>query len=294
MNKNLVLFFTFFLSIIICVLLNTQNFSPKFDQAIREDYFWVNKANLKDSFEVVILGDSRVLRGVNPDFLDFAAAVYNFSFRSLELTQDIVHIASEKLKDQNSWLIIGLTPHSLVETKSPNDHYYQYRNITLEDRILRQNYLFSKLFSPFRDGKFNKNRRPKYQKKFYPNGFIATDLKESEIAEGLETYKKMFYSKNISMDKFENILNFLKNKSINAIFFRMPSCKEMEILENKFSGFDEEIISEKVRESGFFWIDIPSKFNYETYDASHLKPSSAETFSKELNHRIKEALGSSL
>ena len=289
MNKTFITFISFIFFFSCGVFLNLNPFSPKEKQLLEERVFWTNKAHISKKFDAVIIGDSRALRGINPSELSTFRTVYNYSFRSLELTVGFVSESLKLLKNQNSTLIIGLTPNSLVETANPNEHFFEYKNISFEERLLKTNLTVAKLLSPIKDRKYESKSRPKYTKTFHKNGFIATDLVETEIEKGLNTYEERFQTLKVSYSKLDKILKFLKEKNINVIFFRMPSCKEMVVIEDKYSGFNPKLVKEKIQSYGLKWLDINNPYQYDTYDASHLRPYSAMSFSKNLNTMIQHS-----
>lgn len=282
MKKVIILFISALVTLFLCLWLNTHEFSPKVEQELAEESFWINKAHQNKKFDAVILGDSRALRGINPKYLSKYEDVYNLAFRSASFTKDYLKYGQSILKNGGTF-IIAITPHSFVSLDNPNEHLYEYKNQSFDEVLIKKNHFLHRLLSPFRDRKFNIRQKPKYDKIFFNNGFVATNLKDSNIGQGIEVYKNIFSKRKFDIELFENFLDLARRSGNNYVFFRMPSCLEMEELENSLSIFNENLVKKLVDQSGFKWIGFDNKFNFETYDASHLKPSSAKKFSIYLN-----------
>jgi hypothetical protein len=282
MKKILILFISALITLVICLLVNSQQFSPKVEQDITSETFWTNKAHQTNKFEAVIMGDSRALRGINPAFLSIFENTFNFAFRSATFTSDYLSNAHKLLKT-NGTVIIAVTPHSFLSNSSPNEHFYEYKNISIDNVFIKKNKFIHKLFSSFKERKFDMRRIPSFNKNFNQNGFVATDRESNHFQEGLDVYEARFSSNQFDLGLFKKFLKVAKKSKFQYIFFRMPSSKGMENLENKKSGYSDKLTKRLVEESGFQWIDFKERFSFSTYDASHLRPESATKFSKILN-----------
>jgi len=285
MNKILLLTISMMLTLAGCFYLNSKPFSPKFEQEINETSFWVNKVHQSKKYKGLILGDSRGLRGINPDLIGKIPNLYNFSFRSSTLTIDYLSEAL-KLVGDDGVILVALTPNSLVRVMNPNAHYKEYKYMSMDEVFIKKNKTLYRLFSPFRDRKFDLNSTPEFTKVFFENGFVATNTDLHSVNVGVEIYKKRFMETRIDLDLLRDFLKMATQSKKKFIFFRMPSCIEMEKVENEFSGFDNAAVKELVESAGFKWLDFNERFTFPTYDGSHLTPKAAGGFSEVLNEGL--------
>lgn len=281
MSKNKVFICTFTFVFIAFLWINTQEISPKYDQELKEKNYWTKKTHATSKHDLVIISDSRGLRGINPEFFIGFESPLNFSYRSAGLSVSYIKLALKRLK-KGGTLLIALTPISLVDEHMSNDHLQEYLKMSIDEVWISSNYQILKLLSPITSDKFKFKKKNFFSKTFYSNGFVATLPKKFEIDKGLETYKEQFKQKEINLKNIKAALKFLREKGIKTISFRMVSSKEMEEVENKHGKFNVNQVQKLFEEYQMQWISIKDRFKYETYDASHLSPKSAEVFSKDL------------
>jgi hypothetical protein len=278
MNKLTKVLISALTTLAICLWINTNHFSPRVEQNLAEESFWINKAHHQKKHDVIIMGDSRALRGINPKELNKVEDVYNFSFRSATFTNNYLDHAS-KLLNKGGVILVALTPHSFTTSRNANEHFYEYKNQSIDKVFVKKNKILHRLFSPFRDQKFNKNKDHQFNKVFLSNGHVSTDRQGEHFKEGLDVYREIFSKHKFNMTMFKSFLNYAIKLDLKLVFFRMPSCEEMENIENNLGDFDEGKVTGLVRNNGFIWIDFKEKHSFNTYDASHLRPGSAKRFS---------------
>lgn len=285
MNKNKILIISFVLFNIVFVLINTQTMSPKFLQSLREENYWVSKTHSNTKHDLVIVGDSRALRGIDPSYLTSFKRPLNFAYRSAGLSKSYILDALTRL-DKGGILLIALTPATLFNKHLSNEHYYQYKNMAVDEIFLAKNLKLLMLFSRFEKDKFKKNKKHFFTKTFHSNGYVSTLPKRFSLDDGIKSYEKLFKSNKVNYNNLINTFKLLKDKKIKVKAFRMISCREMEQVENNLGKFDINKIKELASTYDVEWLDIPDRFIFKTYDSSHLVPKSAENFSKVLSRLL--------
>lgn len=202
MNKNIGLTFSFIGTFLICIGVNTQEISPKFDQKLKEEVFWTNKVHTKKKYDFVVMGDSRSLRGINPILMNSEMDGFNFSFPSAGLNEFYLNKALDKLK-KNGRLIISITPFSFTDKAYRNEKIKEYLNLSFLEQQINKNYKFKRAFSRINKEKFN-SKIDKHIKSFNLNGYVATKVEKVNPESGVETYEKNFSTQRYSVEKLKN------------------------------------------------------------------------------------------
>ena len=298
----LTLLFVLILSIFGFIIPDDPN--PRIQSLPDYNRFWTQKVHQDKIFNGIILGDSRIYRGVAPHILSDELRdyrFYNFGFSSGGLNPEIYREAEKCLKNEGgNIIIVGLSPGSLTPMSKKNKGLRKElarRPAEVIDRLYISYYL--KMFRPhkpdfFRAVLLKENDSPDeyYYQEFYDNGWVKSELKPENPAKALPSYRDLFLKQKVSEELVEKLAKQVHAWSIqgNRVFvFRSPSSPSMEQLEDAMSGYNEEFIKNKIQLSGGIWLDFNSK-DYHSYDGSHLHYQSALKFSHDLAQKIKENL----
>ncbi len=278
MNKNIILLFSFIITFLICIGVNTQDISPKFDQKLKEEVFWTNKVHNKEKYDFVIMGDSRSLRGINPSLMNTGLNGFNFSFPSAGLNEFYLKKSLDKLKKGGS-LIISMTPFSFTKKAYRNEKIKEYLNLSFLEQQINKNYKLKRAFSGITKEKFN-NKPDKHIKEFKLNGYVATKVEKNNPESGVDTYKRNFSNQKYSVEKLKTFIAILDQyrKDYEIYLVRMPVYSKVLDIENTLGKFDEELVKKLVIENSLKWIDSFEQ-EFETYDGSHLTIEAASQYS---------------
>jgi len=262
------------------------------------DWFWVNKTHYSTNVDVVFVGDSRIYRGISTEAVQMILTdekVLNLGYSSGGLNNEMFDFATQLLdvNSKNKQIVLGVTPFSLTEEARKNEHFEQELNRPLAE-IIEREYINPNisLFEPIKitdyqivlDNRF-------YSQKFHKNGWVESYKTPANNEEALIAYEETFSKtklSDISIDETLSFITRMKEKGIKVYGFRPPSSKKMEELENNMTEFDEEKLQQMFEESGGYWITIPDRFSFESYDGSHLHYESAQKLSIFIAKKIKE------
>lgn len=261
---------------------------PETDKtAYREELFWILKTHNNDLQDIIILGDSRVYRGVSPEFMRKnlpGHRILNFGYSSGSLDERMLSEAEKKLDANGKKIIIlGVTPHSLTPRSALDEHYLQEKNkAKLEiSYVLHLGYL-NDFFMPFT--KLLQIASPNYQayhQEYHKDGWVASWMIPENHNEGLASYTDAFTNNTISAEIERKLLLKTEDwtkRGFHVFAFRPPTCQAMLELEKKLSGFNEEEFVKKFRKAGGSWVPV-SNNDYHSYDCSHIDKESAIKFS---------------
>jgi len=261
--------------------------------------FWVNKTYAGSNYNMIIIGDSRVYRGISPNEIEVVLPNYkvlNFGFSSGRLDGELLKQAENKLNNSdNRVIVLGITPNSLTEHPMANAQIIEYLKMPREERyeILYFKNILS-LFEPITKETFkNWNNKElterNYVEEYTSKGWVASSYIVEDTITALNSYRKWFSETNISENITKRLfskINDWQRKGIKVYAFRMPTSWSMYNIEDTILKFDEKKIAKRCIDAGAVWVDVNKK-SYHSYDGSHLEKKSAIEFSKDLACKLK-------
>ena len=270
----------------------------------KQEYFWTLKTHTPDKFDIIVMGDSRIYRGISPEDLTKKlpkTSAVNLGFSSAGFNDLYFSFAEEKLKKESKTkvILLGISPHSLTPSALKNEELKSYLNKSKTDVFkitkLANIYKTLNIITPSQiSNNLTNTNKPytNYNQEFYTNGWVKSSNKNPNINIALYKYQNIFNDNKVSEEAINNLsdqINKWTEKGIKVICFRPPSTVEMEQLEDSLSGYNEVEISQKIITNGGYWININSK-NYVSYDGSHLHYQSAIKLSKKLGLDIERII----
>lgn len=275
---------------------------PLTDQAAA-DYMWSYKTHGEDKFDLLVIGDSRVYRGVSADTVVADLEGWNgmnLGYSSTGLDSFYLDFAASKLKPKGKRIIIvGLSPYAFSYDAVGNWHYKQVRDESWSTTYKHIHlYPYMKYVNPYSPTEIADylrgiKNRPKYYQTPKPDGWVKSDKRPADQENGLWAYEQNYKNNEKAVVSESIIAAFMQKvkqwtkEGIHVIGFRPPTTRIMVEIEDKYSKFDHMKVRNAFIESGGLWIDFNSKDFY-SYDGSHLQYQSAIKLSKELGNYIKE------
>jgi hypothetical protein len=270
---------------------------------VEYDRFWTYKVHSKKKYNMLILGDSRVYRGVSPNAINKITPnlkILNFGFSSGILNKEIFSEANKRLNQTSGVkiILIGLTPASI--TDHDNSHLDELLKLTksqIFDRLY-VNFFISKLLSPLKPSEvFSVNSKPNdeiIKEVFNDDGWVASSSNKQNPEKSLDSYRKFWESNKVSNSKINDMCSTIAEwtkEGVLVFVFRPPTFEDMDLLENEMSGINENDMIENIRMNGGHWIFLENKNSrYVCYDGSHLNAQSAILLSEDLAYEIKKVL----
>lgn len=267
--------------------------------------FWIEKTHTKTKKNIVVIGDSRIYRGVSIQFLikginDPNLTGVNLGYSSTGFTMEYFDFILERLdmNAENKYLVIGFSPWAFTNEAAENGHFHQYNNMSSLD-VFSELYLNSYLknYKPFdiiypstNSNQTDFIQSNTYFEKHTSNGWIASYRTDFDSTRALESYTEEFTREKVQQKMIQNLiirLKELKEKGVEIIAFRPPSTSQMEQLENTLGQFDEEYVKDELQKIGGHWVSFKSS-DFVSYDGSHLHYKSAEKMSVQLGKYIQK------
>jgi hypothetical protein len=288
-------------------------------KASNPDWYWMMKADWSNETSLVIAGDSRVYRGIDPSSFDqrLNTRALNAGFSStklsspyLEYTRDLINPSAE-----DPVIIFGVSAFSFTNRRNTGTGY----TLAVERNMNRRLPIQAKraldevdnLFAPFEPtwilnsigSMLGLNRSleenliatdEEYLQFYHLNGWIASDR---NVADADEQWKQVIKdARKLIESREEDIRLFLETtqewseQGILVAAFRSPVSSDVAAWEEELFDIDFEQFREDFVEYGGVWLDLPPTLELRQYDGSHIDPISARRLSDELARQIDQLI----
>ena len=249
--------------------------------------FWSTKTHAGSDYDVVVCGDSRVYRGISVEDIlldqEVQLSGINLGYAGAGLSNSYIDFALSKFRPDSRLkiLIVGVTPNSLTKKAFENESLNEYL-AEGEFEELKHKYLSGmlKYFAPFSLLELIKMEESNYQEKYMDGGWVASSYLMPDSNSALFNYSKRFTSHKVSdaeLDSFLEKMKVVSEQGVVIIAFRPPSTYQMRRLEDSLSGFNEELIKQKLVSNSIAWLDFKDR-DYNSYDGSHLNKNQRSGF----------------
>ncbi|MFA9391273.1 MAG: hypothetical protein ACERKD_15800 [Prolixibacteraceae bacterium] len=272
---------------------------PKNKEKYLGDMFWSRKTFAAPKFNVVVMGDSRVYRGVSPEIMDQhlnGLKVLNFGYSNGGLNSTMFKAALSKFnaKSKTKVLVLGVSANAITDYTKNNDQYLQELTRPREE-VLERIYLNPLLywFSATTPEKLKESFQPidhsyYYLSNYHMNGYVESDKFPADTTEAIASYEDDFnkyqVNENTLATLFEQV-HSLVQQGITVIAYRPPVSQPMRELEDSMGNYNEALLQQRLENAGAHWISVNPN-QYKTYDGSHMDQPSAERFSRDLADSI--------
>lgn len=279
---------------------------PKDDELIGKQ-FWIKKTFANENYDIVLIGDSRTYRGIDPTIISLKNGnrrCLNFGYSSAGLSHLFLQNGVKKLSLNGSKIVVlCFTPYSLTPNACKNEHFLQETKRKKEE-ILGAKY-FSGLLYYFRpvdprfilDGTYLHEDSLTYDSLYYhqeyqSDGFLASWKLKHEYAKTVSDYKREFKNNVPDQQTITDVLQYVKKlKSLGYKVFglRMPVIPELYQLEESIAGDIFKNLIKQFSINGGVWINMPLVTNG-SYDGSHMDKWEAKRFSEKLGECLHKEL----
>lgn len=276
---------------------------PKNPDKYLKSRFWALKVHGTSKYSFIILGDSRVYRGISPYEIEDILPeyrVFNFGFSNGGLNSAILEAADKRLRqsDGHNVVLMGISALTVSNLSLPNEQYSQELTRPREE-VLENIYLgrFLHYFSPItpegvRD--LIKGVRPSvsYTSIYHDNGWVESKKIPPDTMEAMPYYIDDFNLHRTNYLLVDEVCDKVREWSLRGVkvfAFRPPAALPIVSLEDSAGKYNEQLIAEKIVSAGGYWIDV-NPASYKTYDGSHLSAEEARKFSVHIAAKIKAVL----
>lgn len=254
-----------------------QQIDKSFKNAITRDY------------DLLILGNSRMYRGINPD--EFSIKTFNFSHDNDSYNQLYYKLKYVIKKHKISYLILGID-------------YFQFSLFSTSRNYAYGDYLGEEYLLDYSKRNLLRLKLDHYISTINPKNFMAAIVNMNSMATLRDNGQYIvpgiakeddFISRKINRLEiqetyFDRIIGLCKNNNIKVFLVMLPvrSNELNSYSKNEIAEF-ESYINKKVDKENVFYLNFSTNNNYRTEDytdITHLSEKGAIKFSKMLNDSI--------
>jgi hypothetical protein len=295
------------LGIVIVLCLCVMALRPILDVRLRETgldpaEFMARKYAAGPEHDVVVGGDSRVLRGVAPEemqaVLGPGVRIANFSYQGTGLTSAYLGRLPGVLDpDGRRCIVLSVTPYSLTRAAQERNDFLEISQKPdagsqlrlFVDRRLAPLNLPDLLIHWFKPGLINRARSH-----YYATGWVETDVERPDEDGSSRSYAMLFKDNRVEEVAVGVVLDFVAAAvadGIQVVGLRLPVSPQLLEVENRHAGVDWAQFVRRFRANGGVWLEGFETRSFKTYDGSHLRGGEARRFSRALAAKIGERLG---
>jgi len=274
---------------------------PKDAEKYLSELFWTRKTFAPAKYNVVIMGDSRVYRGLSPEIMEShlpGLKVLNFAYSNGGLNQTMF-VAAEKKLAQNAnpkIILLGISANAISGYSAQNQQYVQELNRPREEIFERiyfnpLRYWFSATSPEKLKNHYSETKETAfYRNKYFMNGYVESEKFPADTMEAIPSYTKDFANYKVTPKNLSDLFKQVKKWTDSGIIvagFIPPVSQPMQMLEDTLGRFDETVIKTGFEMASGHWIELnPAK--YKTYDGSHLNIESARKLSNEIAEEVQQ------
>jgi hypothetical protein len=261
-------------------------------------WYWRMKLGWQHAADVVLAGDSRVYRGLDPSA--FAARLQrrcvNFGFSAVALDDEYLDAVERTLSPASKppVVILGVTPWSLTPRAAAANGFLdavaEERRAFLPVTWLRA---FDRLDAALRPLALDLYRAPNtthtrateddYLQEFTADGWVASDQRHHRPEAALQAAAADHARGNTldpaTLDRLTARVQRWRAQGWLVLAFEPPTSPATARLTHELSGWTAHDVPTRLRAAGATWIEV-APADYASYDGSHLTADSARRLSR--------------
>lgn len=285
------------IGVIICILVAALR--PDVPAARNPEWYWMMKLDRDEPVAMVIGGDSRVYRGIDPTTIGerLGESVFNAGFSSAKYRREYLAYLRRLVSEDPGAIVIGLSPFSFGSRAMTGfeQAVEMNRRRRLPIRMIRAFDQIPRGFAAIdpgvllgRDAVMPSDED--YRQVFHDSGWVESDRPDAHQVDAWKTsIRKVaddYPTDPAQIDELMAAVAEWHAEGIEVFAFTTPV--EEEILRFELDLFDISLESTRARfeAAGGVWLDLDSESDLRWYDVSHLDGDSAQRFSLRLAEAI--------
>jgi hypothetical protein len=274
---------------------------PRTANGLPAAQFTARKVLWGPRFDLVLLGNSRVERGVSPAAMAEAlpgVRIANLGMAGCGLDAGYLRAADAVLDPHSArpCIVIGVSPGALCETAvADNAFLTARRQQPVELWLAASSGPAAGWLAPYTTLQlkrlFGRGQGGEYSVRHADGWEAFYNVPGRGRAEKLANYRKLFERDKVSARMTADLLVQVRawvQHGVRVYGFRPPAAAEMTALEDELSGFDERVFARQFTAAGGTWL-LFDQSAYRAPDGSHLDAPEAERFSRALGGTLAAA-----
>ncbi|RYG38858.1 hypothetical protein EON81_02475 [bacterium] len=265
-------------AVLFLLLMALAAFKNRDPERTTEDFF-LRKLHQPAIYDAVLIGDSRVVQGIDPTAMGGKA--FNFGFEGLGLTPDVIHAAAKLLRpDGPKILAVAFSAPALSQDSQASNGFTEVFHLNPVQQFNL------KTFGPAERYLTSKRTAYAYRTRRNDLGFAGVETDRDLTGEREKAYDKpgypMYDPKILQTTLGE--LEKLSKEGVQVVGFRVPTSQKMYFLERDLSKVPTDLPAQ-LAEIGGRWIPGPQR-KFVSRDGSHLTYAEAQDYSRWLGEKL--------
>jgi hypothetical protein len=269
---------------------------------LSEAQFTAQKVLWRERYDMVLLGNSRVERGVDPEAMAEALPglrIANLGMAGCGLDAEYLLAADAALDPARAQpcIILGVNPGALCEAAVVDNAFLAARRRQpVELWLAAHAGPVSGWFAPYTPAQLTRlagrGHHGEYSVRHTDGWEAFYNVSTKGGAEKLANYRKLFERDKVSPRMTAELLAQVRAwtaRGVRVYGFRPPAGAAMTALEDELSGFDEAVFARQFEAAGGRWLTF-NQAAYHAPDNSHLDAAEAERFSRALGQALAKDL----
>lgn len=258
--------------------------------------FWRRKIFPEKKYNIVFLGDSRCVNGMDPSAFEekLKKSAFNSGFLSGGLSRSLFdHINKKTLSTSSQELrcvVLVVTPVVLSTRGEKNEHFHSLLRSSKKETS--EDFSGEDFFRPLNSKEIALLWGDGLSRTVcHDNGWgeLHRKVRKRSQRNALRYYETLLAKLEFSKENWENILRQTRLWSDNnvAVFaFYIPSTPALQKMELATPGFDLKKFKSLFEKNGGIFLEIANRESYNAYDAVHLSSADAKRLSKEVAEKM--------
>lgn len=245
------------------------------------DEFFVKKLFKPPIYDIVIVGDSKVYRGIAPEEIKRATGLsaFDFSFNAMQVNRQSLDYAEKLLKPNGARIMIINADHGGLADSGSD----MFRSLLALKQIELLN-----IFTLGNGQRYIQTKNSHTKTREYDDGFVWTATTNGKAYQHGAIERFGYYDKPSVRDRIFQWVNEAKGRGIRFFALCVPASPELAKWELT-KGYDPAEEKRAFEAAGIEWIDVPGTF--QTWDGTHLLGDEAVRYSRQLGAALAKKLG---
>lgn len=273
--------------------------------ATAPSWYWAMKTEWREQAQVVVAGDSRIYRGVNPQAFEarLGRRCVNFGFSGTGYEPRYLDAIERLLqRDERPVIVLGISAWSLTRRAAASNGFldalqeHARSNVSAVTQARLE--VISGRLVPF-DFEFLLPARPlrragedNYRQHYHLNGWVESDYRARDPARGLIVAVQDHRGNPVEPAIVAGLAQRIEKWTSAgwAVFaFVPPATPEVDALVAELSGFEEAGLRRAFEKAGARWLNVPRTVQA-SYDGTHLTAEAAQKLSLLLADQVADLL----
>ena len=227
------------------------------NRSIMREWFWLSKTYRLSDAELIVAGDSRAYRGIDPSLISDELTSINLAYSAAGFSKEYLDFVGAHFHEngKEKILVLGITPYSFSTSSLKNEHlesflkmntFQRYKGLYINPTL--------QLFEPRTiEDLYPINTSKQSIEVYHENGWMESNELPGDSLRALKGYRTIFDNTRADLSAVSYLISYvdsLHETGALIIGLRPPTSPQMRALEDSLSGFDEHTFKVQFEAAG--------------------------------------------